>query len=297
MPSIRLLAALAAALVLGCAAPKQSKSLVIGPFEIKEQVSSLETPDPNTAREEALSGILATAMVRDADSTVKVNAALAPFGYEVKKSSGGTFDLYQGQRLVRGGFSFLRQPSVAASGNDFVMAIGHAGDQVWLLRPGGLQEWDFLRAMWVPPVFAGDRLVAVSRAGSQAVVVTADGKEAYRQEVPAALTQYPVKRLDTNSGQWVLELLAEIVVEGKALPYEESFGWAPLGGKPFHFVRQNGTYGVVYDGKRWPLGYEKIICNACCEASRYNPVLAEDGAAFFAYKDKAWRFVTLRLKS
>lgn len=289
-----------ALLIAGCSSANVKPATTTerhGPLTVTEYISPMESANADANRVAAIDQIQAPQLriAQIEHRAAHVSEALAPFGFQIKQNSGGMFELYQGERLLRRGFSLLSPPSVSATGDDFVMAIGDVADETWLLRPDGLQEWDFGRAMWVPPVFAGDRLVAVTADDRQSVVITVDGKEAYRAQLPAR-TQYPVKRLGTWGDRWVLELLDQIVVEGKPLPNQESFGWHLMAGRPLHLFRKNGSYGIAYDGQEWPLGYREVVRHACCEGARLNPVLSGDGISFFAYKEKAWRLVLVKVE-
>lgn len=261
----------------------------------------MRTPDATTNRPEVLERLsqsvpaVATLNSEGNPGISQANRALTPFGYEIRPGSGGAFDLYHGGALVRAGFTALRPPSVSADGTDFVMAIGQVADEMWLLRPDGLHPWAYLQDMWIPPVFAGGRLVSVTSSDRRNIEVSVGGTVSFRTSVNEPVGQLPVKKLSAWNGKWVLETVHHVIVEGEPLDYQESFGWTLIGGKPFHFIRKDDAYGFVYDGTEWLPGYTEIIHNACCEGARFNPSLSETGAGFYGFRDRAWRWVTLSL--
>ena len=77
---------------------------------------------------------------------------------------------------------------------------------------------------------------------------------------------------------------------------EESFSWQLLNGKPFAFILKEGQVHAWYEGKIYPLGYEKIVHDQCCEAGMFNIGHNEKMLWFYAYRQGNWRYVEMGLE-
>ena len=79
--------------------------------------------------------------------------------------------------------------------------------------------------------------------------------------------------------------------------YEETFGFQPLGEKPFYFFSKDGEIGIHYDGKVGMLGFDYITHYACCSGGAFNPKAYLTMVTFFASKGTKNYYVEMGLFS
>ncbi len=130
-------------------------------------------------------------------------------------------------------------------------------------------------------------------------VVQQDGIEIFRIPTRGPAGTSPVKGLWAWNGQWVLEVDSHIVIDGKelnaTLGAQESFDWQIMAGKPFAFIIKEDQVNAWYDGKLYPLGYDQVVHNRCCEAGMFNPGHNAQMVWFYAHKESGWRYVEMGL--
>ena len=146
--------------------------------------------------------------------------------------------------------------------------------------------------------------------GESAAGVTRNGQLIFstRNQGPGVTSEFRV--LTTYDDHWVLELAEEIdnsdgtvyfsgrvFVDGNSLDdrygYQESFGFQTIAGKPFYFYKRAGKVGIVYDGQEVPLGYDGVPHYGCCSGGAFNPRIARNMVAFFAWRASRWYYVEI----
>ncbi|HYF77185.1 MAG TPA: hypothetical protein VD973_08645 [Symbiobacteriaceae bacterium] len=229
---------------------------------------------------------------------VYLNKKLAPTGYKLVEvdANTNTFDLYKGDALVRSGLSEVYDVAVSDDGRDFAIVAGDGKGGV-LVRSGGFTPWDVQAHIYTRPVFAGSDLVEFTQLGEgrSRFAILRNGRQVYQGDLDPTRVDLPVKGFFGWNGQWVLELLGDVIIEGKSLKeqhgYDEVFGWQLIDGKPFYFYRTGGKIGISYDGRHQGAEYDEVMHYRCCEPAMFNPAGNDTMAWFHARKGEMWYYV------
>jgi hypothetical protein len=133
--------------------------------------------------------------------------------------------------------------------------------------------------------------------GQNFAVVQRDGREIFSIPTRGAAGSSPVRGLWAFEDQWVLEVEGHIVIDGQELNdrlgAEETFDWQIIDGKPFAFFMKAGLLHVWYNDSVYPLEYDRVVHNTCCEAGAFDVGHNAVMVWFYAHKDGLWRYVEL----
>ncbi|HSJ57137.1 MAG TPA: hypothetical protein VLC95_08145 [Anaerolineae bacterium] len=236
----------------------------------------------------------------------RANEVLAPFGYRLEPRFdaewGQTFfDLYKpGQEdPLLTGLMNVRQPSVSAGGDKFVMAVENApnsGHPYLLVTEEWVDNWQADTSAFLPPVYAGDEMVAVEVTPAvDLTYVVVRGGEAVYSGGATMTVDMPVRSLSGWGEHWALEVDDQVIVDGVDLGaregYDAVFGFHVVGGEPFYFYRQDDTVYMSYAGETLPETYDQVVHDECCEPSMFNAQGNERMVWFHALRDGVWYYV------
>ena len=234
------------------------------------------------------------------------NALLGPYGYRLELARCGDtgsawYTLYQGDNMLFQGQVYALSPvSVNASGTDFFMQIEHPSG-AYLLSQAGLDERD---TALNGPVYVGDEPLTV--AISETIRVRLGGRLAWEDPImPSTFGSVTMESPWSFDGHWTIEetpgsmteadVVGRVVGDGQDLNqtcgYEESFGFALLDGRPFHFFKRDGKIDIAYDGQQVPAGYDAIPHYQCCSAAALNPSTSTNMVWFYAKRGEQWYYV------
>ena len=156
----------------------------------------------------------------------------------------------------------------------------------------------------IPPIQLDGHTFEVTETWDQThpqnyAVVLRDGQEIFRIATRFPAGSSPIKGLWAWNGQWVLEVDSHIIIAGKelntTLGAQESFDWQIMAGKPFAFIVKDGQVDAWYDGRLYPLGYDQVVHNRCCEAGMFNVGHNAQMVWFYAHKEGYWQYVEMGL--
>jgi hypothetical protein len=240
----------------------------------------------------------------------QTNVALGPFGHrlDARFDSGWNrtfYDLYregEGEPLLPGLSPLWKVPlsaSVNASGTDFALVAENAPNTrppYLLVSSDEVQAWDSGEG-WARPGYVGDDLARVTRTGdvSFAYQVELGTRSVYTGTAALYGAYMPLRSFTTWGDHWVLEVDDHLIMDGqdigRTLGYDAAFGFARIGGEPFHFFEQNGMVGISYGGQVLRDLYSKVLHNRCCEAAIHNVEAGPDAVWFHALRDGVWTWV------
>jgi hypothetical protein len=246
-------------------------------------------------------------------SLALTNEALAPFGYRLDSRFDADwnrtfYDLYregEAEPLLPGLSPLWEVPlnaSVNASGTDFALVVENAPN-TWplylLVDSDEVQKWDSGES-WARPGYVGDDLARVTRTGDVSFTYQVElGTRSVYTGTAALYGAYmPLRSFTTWGDHWVLEVDDHLIMDGQdigqTLGYDAAFGFARIGGQPFHFFEQSGLVGISYGGQVLPNAYEEVFHNHCCEAAIHNVEFGPDAVWFHALRDGVWTWVEAR---
>jgi len=166
-----------------------------------------------------------------------------------------------------------------------------------------------------PPPLNGRQLTAVRQesGGEMTITFKLDDEEVLSVNCGA------VSPVDNLRGMWVIgedwyaEVAhttiftepntpkGEIFMNGVSLNeqfgYDETFGFQPLGDKPFYFFAKGGEIGINYAGETYQLGFKSVPHYACCSGAAWNPKAYLTMVTFFAKGNVKEYYVELGLFS
>ncbi len=156
----------------------------------------------------------------------------------------------------------------------------------------------------VPPVKIGDHTIEVNETWDSThpknyAEISQDGKEIYRILIRDPAGTSAIHGLWAWNDHWVLEVDDHIIIDGQELNTQlgaqATFDWQIMNGFPFaFFIKQNLVF-AWYDDKIYPLSYDQVIHNACCEPAMFNPGHNPKIVWFYAHKDNLWHYVEMSL--
>lgn len=251
------------------------------------------------------------------------NALLQPFGYSILP---GSWAIYRDGRPFHAAVWETFSPlSVSAGGDRFVLPVRIAA-KLYLLTSDSGEEFlpeEFPAEVLPPevlphsraaqgdsisdPVYVGDTyafLTTQTGSGSPVIAVHLGDEIVYTNTLKGELGNLTL-RLWAFDGHWAIDYRendaakqvarGHVVVDGDELNtlrgYEESFGFALLGGWPFYFFKKDGRFGFSYDARETLPGYEALYHFGCCDDSFFNPLYSLRGVSFFARRDGKWYHV------
>lgn len=231
------------------------------------------------------------------------NAVLAAFGYQLvpKEKADCAFpfyDLYKGDTLFLSELWEVWPVSMNGTGDDFAMIVEEFNGPTTLVRRDAVKRWDQSRHAFLPPVFAGDDLVAIETDEQhQQFAVRRGNRTVYSFTISGPRVDNPVKGLWSWMGHWVLEVDGQVLVDGQSLNqelgYDKIFGWRLLSGQPFYLFRKDNHIGVSYAGQVLPYWYDEVIHYRCCEPAAFNVAGNEAMVWFHALRDGMWYYVEM----
>jgi len=179
------------------------------------------------------------------------NQVLAKFGFRLEPNpikSNYEYQLYQGNTLAQDQIMGFWPVMVNQRGDDFALLLQTSKGEK-LVRRAGIELWDPSQHASTGPILVGNDLVTVDLDSRwKQYAVRHGNKIVYTAPVPRTWTDNPVKGLWAWKGHWVLEVLGQVVIDGKSLNkeqgYDEIFNWRPLSGRPFYFFKQGAGIGV-----------------------------------------------------
>jgi len=230
------------------------------------------------------------------------NARLEPFGYRLELAKcgypgGDWYTLYQGNKVLQDPIYDLPRVSVNTAGTDLALPLGRH-----FLTKDGLKPWE-----GGTPVYVGDELLTV-QVSDTAIEVYMGERLIYQSPVtPGPAGAVALDSPWSFDGHWVLEQIAsvagpdtitttgQLIQDGqdlnRACGYEESFTFALLDGRPFHFVKQDGKIDIAYDGQQVLTGYDAIPHYQCCSGAALNPGTSANMVWFYARRGEQWYYV------
>jgi hypothetical protein len=262
-----------------------------------------------------------TAKYRDyASQAYEYNRSiLARFGYTLERHEcedlAGSNPCYS----VSGGWQeahdllFIKPISVNASGTNFIgLAMALDGTYV-LTKDLVILKLHRDPAQRAPYLYVGDRLLSMETGdmldGRQKVSVYLDDAPAFEADILPAIAPYGLTDGPWSwDDHWALALLDgkqdaqggiepvnRLIVDGADLNalkgYEQSYGFAVLGGRPFYFYQREGKIGISFAGHEFARNYEEIPHYECCSGSLENPGYSMNMAWFFARRGEDWYYV------
>jgi hypothetical protein len=228
----------------------------------------------------------------------QTNDTLARFGYWLKleKVSGtgsNLFELYHHNELKVNNIRGFHNPSISASGNDFVMVIEVFNDGYRLVQKDSLTRWiRYDRDVIVlhDPIFYGEQLLIPYWENMQ-IVVKLGGKTIFTY-APVFGAKNPVDDLWTWDDHWMLLIHDTLFQDGQNMneiySLEEIYNWKLIDGKPFYLFRKGPRVGIKYDGKVLPFYYDDIYHYGCCGLTHLNPTVYGNTLWFYAIHDEVW---------
>jgi hypothetical protein len=124
-----------------------------------------------------------------------------------------------------------------------------------------------------------------------------DGKEIFRIPIRAPAGTSAIHGLWEWDGQWVLEVDNHIVNDGQELNSQlgaqATFNWQIMDGKPFAFFIKGSQVYAWYADKAYPLGYDQVVHNACCEPGMFNPGHNSKMVWFYGHQGRLWHYVEM----
>ena len=243
----------------------------------------------------------------------KVNQALLPFGYQLEDVSRSAsypgFDLFKGENQVATNLVYFSDVSIKATGDDFVFWVRAEEKNQGSQFPIEVRR-DTVRILSVwdegfNSVWAGEELITFEYSKDQLFPVGApalveigvNGNKSRVFSIPQmGSAGSPVKGLWSWQNHWIMEVESVLFQDGEIqnhkLGYEEIFDWQLVKDKPFFLMRQDQSFGMVYDGQTLPFSYDDIIHgNMCCDAFRYRVEHSPVGSLFYARKEGVWFLV------
>jgi hypothetical protein len=95
----------------------------------------------------------------------------------------------------------------------------------------------------------------------------------------------------------VLEVDNHIVIDGQELNSQlgaqATFNWQIMDGKPFAFFIKGSQVYLWYAEKVYPLGYDQVVHNACCEPGMFNPGHNSKMVWFYGHQGRLWHYVEM----
>ena len=228
------------------------------------------------------------------------NQVLAKFGFRLEPNpikSNYEYQLYQGNTLAQDQIMGFWPVMVNQRGDDFALLLQTSKGEK-LVRRAGIELWDPSQHASTGPILVGNDLVTVDLDSRwKQYAVRHGNKIVYTAPVPRTWTDNPVKGLWAWKGHWVLEVLGQVVIDGKSLNkeqgYDEIFNWRLLNGQPFYFFKKGNRIGVYYAGRVLPYQYDKVIHYQCCEPAVFNVSGNETMVWFHALRDGVWYYVEM----
>lgn len=247
---------------------------------------------------------------REPDAAAKVaatNEIISRAGYTLTPLPEGGNALYtlsHNGTVLFPDLDYIFPIAVSESGTDFRLVIEVANQyELLVVTPETIGQVDMAHFVSIAPVFVGNDVIElyadwdrnqflIQRNGQTIYTVTPDGQ----------FVEPPVKSLWSWDGHWVLEVMGDVIIDGKstkaAAGYDEIFGWQLIAGKPFFFfntvdfVTQKSYFGLSYDGQEIaPYRYEEIAHGQCCEPSMFNPSGNAVMVWFYAQRGGLWYYV------
>jgi hypothetical protein len=225
------------------------------------------------------------------------NKALEEFGYRLEPVASEpvpTYQLYRDHTVIRKGITRFWPVTVNERRDDFVLLIEINHRDMEMVQRGKVEAWNPGPEVRTPPVYYGNDLVSTRQEGLETIRLERGDEVLYTVQVEPQVDN-PVKGLWGWDGHWVLEVDGQLIIDGQSLNeelgYNEVFGWALLGGKPFYFFSQGGQVRLSYAGETLPYTYDDVVHYQCCEPAAFNPRYNEDMVWFHALRDGTWHYV------
>jgi hypothetical protein len=142
----------------------------------------------------------------------------------------------------------------------------------------------------------GDDLARVTRTGDVTFTyqVELGSRSVYTGTAALHGAYVPLRSFTTWDGHWVLEVDDNLIMDGQdigqALGYDDAFGFARIGDRPFYFFEKDGLVQISYGGQVLPNAYEQLFHNHCCEAAIHNVEFGPDAVWFHALREGIWYF-------
>jgi hypothetical protein len=247
-----------------------------------------------------------------AERLARVNARLAPFGFEVQTYGQQLFRVLRGGKTIRSNLSWLGQVSVRADGKDFIFPVVDSYNaNAYLVRPDGVHmndNPDLLAFDLVFPVYAGsdrinmeyDTQTIARPAGSPALLQIKKNDQLIDTLSVSGATPAsgPVRGLWSWNGHWYLVLPGLVLENGaglnQRLGYPEIFSWRLLKDKPFYFYRKDAQMHAVYNDQPLPALYDEILSEPqWTDAILVQMRTYESGMVFYARRGDTWYYVVL----
>ena len=233
-----------------------------------------------------------------ADMVVEsVNEVLAEFGYRLEPVSSEpvpTYQLYRDDTVIRKEITRFLPVTVNERRDDFVLLIEIDHRDMEMVQRGKVEAWNPGPEVRTPPVYYGNDLVSTRQEGLETIRLERGDEVLYTVQVEPQPNN-PVKGLWAWDGHWVLEVDGQLIIDGQSLNeelgYDEVFGWALLGGKPFYFFSQGGQVRLSYPGETLPYTYDDVVHYQCCGPAAFNPRYNEVMIWFHALRDGTWHYV------
>jgi len=225
------------------------------------------------------------------------NKALEEFGYRLEPVSSEqvpTYQLYRDDTVIRKGITLFWPVAVNERRGDFALLIEIDHRVKEMVQRGKVQACDSGPEVCSPPVYYGNDLISTRAEGRETIRLERGDEVLYTTQVVPHMDD-PVKGLWAWDGHWVLEVDGQLIIDGQSLNeelgYDEVFGWALLGGKPFYFFSQGGEVRLSHAGETLPYTYEDVVHYQCCGPAAFNPRYNEDMVWFHALRDGTWHYV------
>lgn len=243
----------------------------------------------------------------------EANQVLAPYSYRLvpKDEQQSSFpydgyflhDLYRGDEMIASDLTNIWPITVNDAGDDFALLVSHLLEESIFMRLGSMERWgpeEHWRHALTSPIFVGNDLVMVKSDypnESRQFTVWRGDEVVYTHTLTSRRSDYPVKKLRSWQGHWVLEIDEQVIVDGQSLneelSYDAIFHWQLLKERLFYFFRKDDHVGVSYDGQVLPYRYDEVVHYQCCGPAMFNVRGNETMVWFHALRDGMWYYVEM----